>query len=113
MCCVAQVSTSIKNIPTCAGKAFKPLGKAFEWLFMPFFGAFDIIDKLNNKRKSYLIDNNGQSLLVTITKDMMETSVLPYTVIDKQFVHRNYKYTKLDVEGISELVSWKKKNITQ
>ena len=42
----------------------------------------------------------------------METLVLPYTVIDKQFVHKNYKYTKLDVEGVSELVSWKKKTYT-
>lgn len=104
---------ALKIFPLVQEKRLSRLEKAFEWLFMPFFGAFDIIDKLNNKRKSYLIDNNGQSFLVTITKDMMETSVLPYTVIDKQFVHRNYKYTKLDVEGISELISWKKKNITQ
>lgn len=104
---------ALKIFPLIREKRLSHWEKAFEWLFMPFFGAFDIIDKLNNKHKSYLIDNNAQSLLVTITKDTMETSVLPYIVIDKQFVHGNYKYTKLNVEGVSELVSWKKKNITQ
>ena len=104
---------ALKIFPLVQEKHLNHLEKAFEWLFMPFFGAFDIIDKLNNKHKSYLIDNNSQNLLVTITKNTMETSVLPYTVIDKQFVYGNYKYTKLDVEGVSELVSWKKKNIAQ
>ena len=102
---------ALKIFPLVQEKRLNRLEKIFEWLFMPFFGAFDIIDKLNNRRKSYLIDNNGQNLLVTVTKDIMETSVLPYTVIDKQFVHENYKYTILDVEGVSELVSWKKKNM--
>lgn len=102
---------ALKIFPLVQKKQLSRPEKVLEWFFMPFFGAFDIIDKLNNKRKSYLVDDNGKSLLVVITKDIMITSVLPYTIIDKTFAYGNYKYNKLDVEGVSELVSWKKKNI--
>lgn len=98
-------------IPLIQEKRLNRFEKVFEWLFMPFFGSFDIIDQLNNKQKSYLIDNNGKTLLVTIKKSIMVTSILPYTVVDRQFIHGHYKYTKLDIENVSELVSWKKKNL--
>lgn len=99
-----------KICPLIREKMLSRFEKAFEWFFMPFFGAFDIIDKINTKSKNYLIKNQEKLFLVIVCKNTLTTTILPYTTIDKNFVYENYKYTKLDVEGVSELISWAKKN---
>lgn len=103
-----KFAQATKIYPLAREKLLSRYEKAFEWLVMPFLGVFDIVDKLNNKNKNYLVENNGQCLLVCVSKDTMITTILPDMVINNKFTYNNYKYTKMVVR---ELVSWKKKNV--
>lgn len=66
-----------------------------EWTIMPIFGAFEVVDQLNNMDNYYLVEMNNRQYLVGVSKEFIVSSELPKKVSDKKFVIGKNKYSKV------------------
>ncbi|HZK34458.1 MAG TPA: helix-turn-helix domain-containing protein [Bacillota bacterium] len=92
---LAKFPNATSIIPLIRKKVLSKTEHILEWTIMPSFGAFDIVDQVNNFGGYFLVESDEKQYIVSVTKEFIISSEIVKKITKKKFVIGKNKYRKV------------------